>query len=356
MKSYLIIALSALTLQVCGQQQPGKVSKPKNIIFLIGDGMGTTQIYAGLTANKGHLNLERFKCIGFSKTNSASDYITESSAGATAFAIGEKTYNGAIAVDVNKQRKPSILEIVKAKGWSTGIVVTTDITDATPAVFAAHQPSREMADEIAADYLNADLDVLIGAGTEHFNQRKDGRNLIAEFEQNGYQFQSTTSGIVKAPVGRLLGLVKEARIAERGDQLLQTQKKALSLLSRNKGGFFLMVEGSKIDDGGHANDLKYVTEELIDFDQAIGAALDFAAKDGQTLVVVTADHECGGLTITDGNLKTGEVSGKFSTDDHTGVMVPVFAYGPGAESFMGIYDNHTIFAKFMALITPGKSH
>lgn len=342
-------------MQVSGQVKMPEQKKPKNIIFLIGDGMGTTQIYAGLTANKGKLNLERFKCIGFSKTNSASDYITESSAGATAFAIGEKTYNGAIGVDSLKRKKPGILEIVSAKGLSTGIVVTTDITDATPAAFAAHQPSREMSEEIAADYLNSGVDVLIGAGPEHFNKRKDNRNLVAEFERKGYQFKSTTAEITQTKKGKLLGLLKEARVAQRGDQLLQTELTAINLLKQNKRGFFLMVEGSKIDDGGHANDLKYVTEELIDFDRAVGAALDFAIKDGETLVVVTADHETGGLTITDGNLKTGEISGKFSTDDHTGVMVPVFAYGPGAESFMGIYDNHTIFSKFITLMNFNKT-
>jgi alkaline phosphatase len=350
MKRYFIIGLCFFSISGYAQDKPAPAKKIRNIIFMIGDGMGTTQIYAGLTANKGKLNLERFKCIGFSKTNSASDYITESAAGATAFAIGEKTYNGAIGVDTLKRAKPTIMEIAKKNGLSTGIVVTTDVTDATPATFASHQPSRELSAEIAAAYVHSGLDVLIGAGVAHFNDRKDGRNLISEFEKKGYQFKSTTAEIVQVKSGKLIGLVKEDRIAQRKDQLLQTEKTAISILKQNSKGFFLMVEGSKIDDGGHANDLPYVTEELIDFDQAIGAALDFAAKDGHTLVVVTADHETGGLTITDGNLKTGEISGKFSTDDHTGVMVPVFAFGPGAESFMGIYDNHTIFAKFRKLM------
>lgn len=350
MKKYFALALCFFSISGYTQDRSASAKKIRNIIFMIGDGMGTTQIYAGLTANKGKLNLERFKCIGFSKTNSASDYITESAAGATAFSIGEKTYNGAIGVDTLKRPKPTIMEIAKKNGLSTGIVVTTDVTDATPATFAAHQPSRDLSEEIAAAYVQSDLDVLIGAGTSRFNNRKDGRNLISELEKKGYQFKSTTTDIVQVKSGKLIGLVKEDRVAQRKDQLLQTEQTAISILKQNSKGFFLMVEGSKIDDGGHANDLPYVTEELIDFDQAIGAALDFAEKDGHTLVVVTADHETGGLTITDGNLKTGEISGKFSTDDHTGVMVPVFAFGPGAESFMGIYDNHTIFTKFMKLM------
>jgi alkaline phosphatase len=349
MKKYILlgVCVAAIYQPMRAQTRSTSPQKIKNIIFMIGDGMGTTQIYAGLTANKGWLNLERFKCIGFSRTNSANDYITESAAGATAFSIGEKTYNGAIGVDTARRPKPTITEIAQQHGLSTGIVVTTDITDATPATFATHEPSREMAAEIAADYVKSDVDVLIGAGREHFDQRKDGRNLLDEFAQKGYQVKYTTHDISTVKQGKLVGLVTEKRVAERGDQLLQTTKTAIDLLKQNNKGFFLVVEGSKIDDGGHANDLQYVTEEMIDFDRAIGAVLDFAEKDGETLVVVTADHETGGLTISEGDLQTGKISGKFSTDDHTGVMVPVFAYGPGAEAFMGIYHNNTIFAKFM---------
>lgn len=334
----------------CTQPKQTPPPKIKNVIFMVGDGMGTTQIYAGLTANKGSLNLERFKCIGFSRTNAANDYMTESAAGATAFAIGQKTYNGAIGVDSAGHPQPSILEIAKQHGWSTGIVVTTDITDATPAAFAAHQKVREMQAEIAAEYLKSAVDVLIGAGREHFDQRKDGRNLLAEFAGKGYLVKHTTNDIAQVKQGKLIGLLKEERVAERGDQLVRTTNAALQLLQQNNKGFFLLVEGSKIDDGGHANDLQYVTEEVIDFDKAIKAALDFADKNGETLVVVTADHETGGLTIAEGDLKTGKISGKFSTDDHTGVMVPVFAYGPGAEAFMGIYHNNTIFRKFMVAL------
>ncbi|SEW52556.1 alkaline phosphatase [Chitinophaga arvensicola] len=349
MKKYVLLLVGiAFTYQsLQAQHSAASPRKIKHIIFMIGDGMGTTQIYAGLTANKGWLNLERFKCIGFSRTNSASDYITESAAGATAFAIGEKTYNGAIAVDTARKPKPTLLEIAHQHGLATGIVVTTDITDATPATFATHEPLRDMSAEIAADYVKSDVDVLIGAGREHFDQRKDGRDLLREFSQKGYQVKYTTAAITAVKKGKLVGLVKEERVAQRGDQLLQTTRTAIDLLKQQEQGFFLVVEGSKIDDGGHANDLQYVTEEMIDFDRAIGAVLDYAEKDGETLVVVTADHETGGLTISEGDLSTGKISGKFSTDDHTGVMVPVFAYGPGAEAFMGIYQNNSIFTKFM---------
>jgi len=325
----------------------GTLQAQKKIILMVGDGMGVAQIYAGLTANKGSLNLEQFKCIGFSKTNSANRYITESAAGATAFAIGQKTNNGAIGVDAAGKPMPTILEIAAQHGRSTGVVVTTDITDATPAAFIAHQPSRKMHEEIAADFLKSDVDVFIGAGGEHFANRKDGRDLTAELKQKGFQVLDNVADISKVKKGKLAGFIKEERVAEREDQLTQTAKKAIELLDQNKKGFFLMIEGSKIDDGGHDNNQQYMIEEMLDFDRTIGEVLAFAKKDGETLVVVTADHETGGLTLVGGDLKTGGVEAKFSTDDHTSVMVPVFAYGPGAEAFMGIYHNNTIFDKLL---------
>lgn len=338
----LITGISALA------QQSEAVVHPRNIIFMIGDGMGVAQIYAGLTANRDTLNLERFKFIGFSKTYSANHYITESAAGATAFAIGEKTHNGAIGVDSNNRFKQTILEIARDKGLSTGLIATTDITDASPAAFVAHVSSRKMQQEIAADYVKSGVDIFIGAGKEHFNKRKDGRNLIEELKQKNYQVLYNIDDIAKIKSGKIAGLVPELPATVRGNYEEKAALTAISILNKNPNGFFLMIEGSKIDDGGHDNNLSEVITEMQDFDRVIGKVLDFAIKDGNTLVVVTADHETGGLTLTGGNIETGEVEGKFSTDDHTSVMVPVFAFGPGAEAFMGIYNNNTIFNKFLS--------
>jgi alkaline phosphatase len=319
----------------------------KNIIFMIGDGMGVAQIYAGYTAHKGSLNLERFRDIGFSITYSASDYITESAAGATAFSIGVKTHNGAIGVDAQDQPRPTILEIAQKKGLSTGLVATTDITDATPSAFVAHVPSRKMQAQIAQAYAHSGVTVFIGAGKSHFYDPDQGIDLISPLKQKGYQVAYNLADLNRIHQGKVAGLLPEKKAAERGDQLAQSALKAIEILSKNPHGFFLMVEGSKIDDAGHHNDLPWLTDELIDFDHTIGQVLDFAQKDGHTLVVVTADHETGGLTLTGGDLHSGEVKGKFSTDDHTSVMVPVFAFGPGAEAFMGMYQNNTLFEKFM---------
>lgn len=313
---------------------------------MIGDGMSAVQIYAGLTANKAPLNLEQFRQIGFSKTNSTR-YVTDSGAGATAIATGYKTNNRAIGVDSLNNPVPTILEIAEQHGLSTGLVVTTDITDATPASFTAHQPKRSMRQEIAAEFLNAGVDVFIGAGQSHFTHRDDGRDLISELKQKGYHVSTDITDIISTNSGKLAGFLRERPVKERGDQLGQTSMAAINILKQNKKGFFLMIEGSKIDDGGHGNDIDVVVNEMIDFDQTIGKVLEFAKKDGNTLIVITGDHETGGLTLTNGNMDTGEVEGRFSTEGHTGVMVPVFAYGPGAELFTGIYHNNTIFNKLL---------
>lgn len=348
----ICVLLACVLLGKVHAQDLSKTKHPKNIILMIGDGMGTAQIYAGLTANKGNLNLTRFRCIGFHKNQSSSDYVTDSGAGATAFSIGKKTYNGAIGVDSAKAAQPTILEIAENNQLATGLVVSCSITHATPASFIAHQPSRAMVEEIAADFLKTDIDVFIGGGRNHFIHRKDGRNLADSLRKRNYQVADTLSDIVKIRSGKLAGFIADVEppkvLEGRGDQLLQSTLTALNILQQNRKGFFLMVEGSQIDWGGHANNTEYVTSEMIDFDKAIGAVLDFAEKDGNTLVIVTADHETGGMAITDGDMKTGKVEAKFITGDHTGVMIPVFAYGPGAEMFGGIYENNTIFDKMLA--------
>lgn len=333
--------------------QKFKSKKPKNVIFLIGDGMGTSQVFAGLTANHGHLFLENFKHVGFSKTQSADDYITDSAAGGTALSTGIKTYNGAIGVDVNKNPVKTILEDAEAKNLSTGLVSTSSITHATPASFIAHQPSRNMYEEIAADFIKTDIDVFIGGGYKNFTQRKDGRNLVNELKQKGYTVEQDINKIKNVKSGKLVGLTAEehnGRVAERGDMLPVATQTAINILSQNKKGFFLMVEGSQIDWGGHAGSTIYIVEDMLDFDKTIGKVLEFAAKDGKTLVVITADHETGGMALTGGNMESGKVKADFPLGGHTAVMVPVFAYGPGAEQFTGIMENTDIHKKMKKLL------
>ncbi len=330
-----------------------KHDKPKNIILLIGDGMGVSEVFAGLTANKGHLFLENFKSIGFSKTQSADNYITDSAAGGTALSSGVKTYNGAIGVDVNKNPVKTILEEACEKGLATGLVSTSAITHATPASFIAHQAGRGSYEDIAADFLKTDIDVFIGGGLDHFTKRKDGRNLLEELKQKGYEVETDLEKIKKVKKGKLAGLtadVHNGRVSERGEMLPIATETALKILSKNNNGFFIMIEGSQIDWGGHAGSTIYVVEDMLDFDKAIGQALEFASKDKETLVIVTADHETGGMAITGGSTKDGMVQAAFPTTDHTAVMVPVFAYGPGAEEFTGIMENTDINLKMKKLL------
>lgn len=344
----IIVLCALVTVSTSGWAQKSK-SKPKNIILMVGDGMGVAQIYAGLTGNKGKLNLERCTAIGFHKNQSADNYVTDSAAGATALASGQKTYNGAIGVDAAGKPIPTILEIAEQKGLATGLVTTCSITHATPACFISHQPSRALNEAIALDFLKTDIDLFIGGGRNYFSKRSDGINLNDSLKARGYQIANSigeVQQITKGKVAAFLADEQQARFSEgRGDELVKSTEAAIRLLKGNKKGLFMMIEGSQIDWGGHDNNTQYIVEEMIDFDNAIGKVLDFAAADGNTLVIITADHETGGFSLVGGDMKTGKVEGKFTTGSHTGVMIPVFAFGPGSEKFSGIYENTDIYKK-----------
>lgn len=349
LSSFLLLAVF-LTFVSFKNADPKTTDKPVNVILLIGDGMGLSQVsYALLLANE-RMAFERFKTLGFSKTSAADHKITDSAAGATALSCGKKTYNGAIGVDVNKVPMPTILEMAEAKGFATGMIATSTITHATPASFIAHQPSREMYEEIALDFLKTDIDVFIGGGYDHFSKRKDNLDLIAQLTNMNYQvIQSEQDLYMYNGTQKIAALISPKHMPKmqegRGNYLANATQLAISRLTKNKTGFFLMVEGSQIDWGGHANDAEYIRQEVMDFDKAIAKALDFAEKDGNTLVIVTADHETGGFALS-GNEEDKTQNAfepKFTTKNHTGVMVPVYSYGPGSENLNGIYENTWIF-------------
>lgn len=326
---------------------------PKNLILFIGDGMGLAHIYSSMTANGGSLFLQNFTHCGFSKTYSSSDYITDSGAGGTALACGVKTYNGAIGVGPDKKPVPNIREMAEKKGLKTGLVSTSAINHATPASFLAHQVSRNNYEEIAAEFLNTNIDVFIGGGVKFFEKRKDGRNLSKELKDKGYQVLYKMEDIQKIKSGKLAGLTAEEHnpaMPERGEMLVPATQTAINLLSQGDKGFFLMVEGSEIDFLAHNNNAPGVVRETLDMDKAIGAALDFAAKDKHTLIIVTADHETGGMTINEGNNQTGDFTARFTSPEHTGVCVPVFAFGPGADQFGGFMENAEVGNKMMKLL------
>jgi alkaline phosphatase len=326
---------------------------------MIGDGMGVTQISAGLYSNGNKLNLERFSFIGLHKSYSGDNLVTDSAAGATAFSAGVKTYNGAIAVDMDTLPVVTILELAEAAGLPTGLVSTSSVVHATPASFVAHNRLRKNYEEIASDFLKTEIDLIIGGGARFFNRRKtDKRQLITELQNRNYAVDNFVKkdiqDISPSPTKNYAYFTADAEplpFSQGRDYLVPAARLAPDFLdkrdTKNKG-FFLMIEGSQIDWGGHANKSDYIISEMIEFDNAIGAVLDFAERDGETLVIVTADHETGGYAIQNGS-KMGEIDGAFTSDYHTGDLIPVFAYGPGAEAFAGMYENTVIFDKMKKL-------
>lgn len=329
-----------------------EIKKPKNIILLIGDGMGLSEVSTAIYYKDGNPNFERFHTIGLSKTSSASDLITDSAAGATVFSTGVKTYNGAIGVDKDTIAVPTIAEHLSKRGLATGIIATSSIQHATPASFYAHVKSRRMYEEITEFAPNSGINFFAGGGLKFFNKRKDGKDLLAEMKANGYKV--TTDQLPQAPVEQkeLILLAEDGmpKMSEgRGDFLPNATKLALEKLSKNEKGFFLMVEGSQIDWGGHDNDADYLIGELLDFDKTLGVALDFAKQNGETLIIVTADHETGGFTLASDGSDYNKIKPSFSTPGHSATMVPVFAEGPGATLFNGIYESNEIYHKMMAL-------
>lgn len=322
----------------------------KNIIFLIGDGMGLAQIQAGLSANFGQSNIITMKHIGFSRTEASNSDFTDSAAGGTVLATGHKTNNRYIGVDADGKVVSSIPDTLAQYGIKSAIISAGDITDATPAAFYAHQIDRTMSQEIAADFKNSNVDILIGSHRESFLANKDGK-LMQQLKEKGYQLQQTLSAFEGVTSGKQMVLLSDSATRSildgRGDMLKTSLLKSIQLLTDNKNGFFIMAEGAQIDYGGHANSLPYVVTEQHDFDKLVGEAIKFADQDGQTLVIVTADHETGGLSLLDADYKKGTVRGNFSSDDHTNIMVPVFAYGPGAQNFIGVYNNTEVFKKII---------
>jgi alkaline phosphatase len=321
----------------------------RNVIFVVGDGMGLSQITAGNYANNNQSVFERFPIVGIQKTHSADDLITDSAAGATAFSTGEKTYNGAIAVDINKSPLQTLFEEGEALGYETGLAVTSTITHATPACFYAHDESRNNYQAIAEDLALSQVDVAIGYGLDQFNAREDGRDLVLVMAERGIKVHTKLDDLMVQKKTRqmvLLPGVDPPKAEGRPYDYLRTASmKAIEQLEANKAPFLLVVEGSQIDWGGHANDSDWIVDEMLDFDRTLNAILDWAAEDGETLVVVTADHETGGYAINKGILDEFAFETAFTTKKHTATMVPVFAYGPSAELFSGMYDNTAIHAK-----------
>jgi alkaline phosphatase len=356
-KSFIIIIILVASILLLSKtslcQTPTK--EVKNIILFIGDGMGTAQVYGAMTASEHKLILESFPFTGFSKTYSYDNYVTDSGAGGTAIACGIKTRNEMIGMSPDSVPVNSILEIAHQNKMATGIVVTSSVTDATPAAFVAHVINRGYYEDIAKAYLNGTVDVFIGGGEGNFRDRLDNADLTIMLKKQGYDVVYSIDSLKKSSSRMIAGLLAKGNMPTvrkgRVGVLSEMTRKAIQTLSRDPNGFFLMVEGSLIDKNAHGKNLPETLTEVIDMDEAIGVAKDFADKNKQTLIVVTADHETGGLTLVDGDIKNHLVTGSFiESGSHTGVMIPIFSYGAGAQYFSGIHDNTFFFYRFIKLI------
>lgn len=349
-KIHLFIAFSLISFLLKAQSP-----MPKNIIFMVGDGMGVAQVYTSIVEMKGKSNFERFPYIGFSKTYSYSDFTTDSGAGGSALFTGQKVNNKAISLSPEGKPLTTLLEKAQQHGLSTGFVVSTVVNCATPASTYAHVSNRNEFDSITLQLSQSKLDFFSGGGAMYFKpaNRKDGLSPIDTLTKRGYDVVYTLEDMTKSDAEKIGALLTEgypAKYPERGDILTKGVEKAIKHLSRKDDGFVLMIEGSQIDYGGHDTTLSVVINEVVEFDKVIGMVLDYAIEDGETLVIVTADHETGGLTLPGGNIKDGTMQAIFTTTNHTGVMVPIFAYGPGADKFMGIMENQDIYPKILQIM------
>lgn len=318
----------------------------KNIILMIGDGNGLSQISSAVLANGGQLTVTQLKSSGLLKTQSADDFTTDSAASATAIAIGEKTNNRAIGTDVFGNRKENITEFLATKDYLSGCITTDRIYGATPAAFYAHQKDRDAENAIAKELLTSKLSLFIGGGGAMYSSE----NL----KKHNFDIANSIQEIGKSDAKKIGYFLSQGGVPSvlegRNNALAEVTKNSLQFFKEKKKPFFLMIEGAQIDTYGHHNHVAGVVTETIDFDRAITEALKFADTNDHTLVIVLADHETGGFAIPQGNMKNHTIEGNFISYDHTGTLIPVFAYGPQSYEFEGCYGNEEIYHKILKVL------
>ena len=374
----LFAALAAIVFVSCCN----KPEKPKNVIYLIGDGMGFGAVSSLLLSEDAQTGFEMAPVIGLNETQSANNHVTDSPAGGTALATGTRTRNGFLGVDPDTVQLTSILKKAQAMGKKTGIVVNTTLTEATPGAFYAGVPSRSMSYKIAEQFTQSGVDIAIGAGLSAFINRPDSVDMTAVLIGKGYDVYLDWKSVLNTNSEKFVGILEmsdvhrrnkssktasaadgaevclAAKLAAEGgnidtvrfsepvEYLGKASAKALEQLSKNApDGFFLMIESAIIDGYGHNNDSEGMVEEMKEFDTTLKILVDYVNKHPETLLVVTADHETGGTAIGYKGHPVGEdvpVNLTFSTKGHSGTVVPVFAYGAGAEKFAGIFKNWEI--------------
>lgn len=358
----ITIAIFAFTLNSCNKES--KEVKVKNIIMLIGDGMGPTHIPSLMLEEQyAPTNFERAKRAAFVTTYSSNNRVTDSAAAGTALACGEKTNNSVIGLNAEGDTIYSNLHFAETLGMETAIVVSCDITHATPAAFYAHAQHRNERENIASWLPNSGIDVIFGGGLAAFTNRGDSINLMTKFKESGYLVIDSLSQADDITKGKVIGLFADEHLPSivngRGDALPKATQKALDILTANSEksgkGFFMMVEGSQIDFESHANNAKGIYGEMKDFDTVVGIAFDYADAHPGTLVIVCADHDTGGMSIpsckTDFTLGESGVEYNFGSTSHTATMTPALFYGTGADEFGAIIDNTDIAKKVRELLS-----
>jgi alkaline phosphatase len=363
----------------------------KNVIYLIGDGMGFGAVTSLLLTEDEPTGFEQAPVIGLHETCSADNYVTDSAAGGTALATGTRTNNGYVGADPDGNQLTSVLRKAQTYGMKTGIVVNTTLTEATPAAFYAGVTSRKKVFDIAKQFTESQVDVAIGGGLDHFAARPDSLDLTATLIEKGYDVYLNWETVLNTESDRFVGIlplydlhrreenngtasaaegqevclaaqmaalnedVNATHLSEPTVYLEKATVKALDVLSRNnKDGFFLMIESAIIDGYGHNNDGEGMVIEMKEFNCTLRKMIEYVDTHPETLLVVTADHETGGTGVYYNGHKPaneGPLRLKFSTSGHTGTVVPVFAYGAGAENFAGVMKNTDIPKKIDALIS-----
>ena len=364
---FLFLVLACLSLNGVEAKSP-KNEKVNNIIFMIGDGMGLGHVsMLQLEGKYQPTAFDRAQNIALIKTYSVNNRVTDSAAAGTALATGHKTNNSTLGQLPDGTPLESITTKAKNKNYGTGLVVTCHIQHATPAAFYANVESRSDNDGICDDFTKRDYDVMFGGGLRYFKQYYEKRNkdYNKELAALGYSLHTDLSKLGSIPSeGKVLGLFADgdlpaATSGKRDGYLANATQKALDILTNNakknkNKGFVLMVEGSKIDGESHSRNPQGILAETRDFAAAVDVAMNYADTHPGTLVVVTADHETGGMSIpsnkTDFTLPESGIGYAFGTSSHTATMVPVYLYGAGADSINGIMENSELGQKLQEIL------
>ncbi len=332
----------------------GKETKVRNVILLIGDGMGVGAVNAAMYANGGSLTMTNLKTFGYVRTQSANNFITDSAASGTAYATGEKTNNGYVGMSTELRELKNLPEKLAPLGYACGVLSTDNLNGATPAAFFAHQAARGASEAIWADLPESCL-LFASAGSRSVFEGLDLKTREAIRDKFEVIFSADGEESRIESSSRLVYFPESVLLPERGDYLPSTTRMAIEYLSaRSKKGFFLMVEGARIDKEEHNNNFQGMVNEALDFDKAVEEAIRFAEKDGHTLVIISADHETGAVSLSKCVPEDGYAQGVFASKGHSPIMVPLFAYGPHSRRFTGTQENSDVSNKIFSLLSGRK--